>query len=87
MLPAVPGGRRRSVPLDVTQPTQYGPGVKALAVYLHEYQQMPMARTQEFFTDVLHLPLSEGTLANTRETCAMRLEAVTSAIKQGVAQS
>jgi transposase len=74
-------------PLDVTQPTQYGPGVKALAVYLHEYQQIPMARTQEFFTDVLHLPLSEGTLANTREMCAMRLEPVETAVKQGVAQS
>src|SRR5258706_1117895 len=74
-------------PLEVTQPTQYGPGVKALAVYLHEYQQMPMARTQEFFTDVLHLPLSEGTLAHARETCAVRLEPVETAIKQGVAQS
>jgi transposase len=74
-------------PLDVTQPTQYGPGVKALAIYLHEYQQIPMARTQEFFTDVLHLPLSEGTLANARETCAVRLEPVETAIKQSVAQS
>jgi transposase len=74
-------------PPDVTQPTQYGPGVKALAVYLQEYQQIPMERTQEFFTDVLHLPLSEGTLANARETCAVRLEPVETAIKQGVAQS
>jgi len=74
-------------PVDVTQPTQYGPGVKALAVYLHEYQQIPLARTQEFFTDVLHLPLSEGTLANARETCAVRLQPVETAIKQGVAQS
>jgi transposase len=74
-------------PVDVTQPTQYGPGVKALAVYLQEYQHIPMARTQEFFSDVLHLPLSEGTLAHARETCAVRLEAVETAIKQGVAQS
>jgi transposase len=74
-------------PLDVTQPTQYGPGVKALAVYLQEYQQIPMARTQEFFTDVLQLPLSEGTLAHARETCAVRLEGVETAIKQGVTQS
>ena len=74
-------------PVDVTQPTQYGPGVKALAVYLQEYQHIPMARTQEFFTDVLQLPLSEGTLANARETCAARLQAVQTAIKQGVGQS
>ena len=74
-------------PLEVTQPTQYGPGVKALAVYLHEYQHTPLARTQEFFNDVLHLPLSEGTLANAREMCAVCLEPVETAIKQGVAQS
>ena len=74
-------------PADVTQPTQYGPGVKALAVYLQEYQHLPMARTQEFFADVLHLPLSEGTLAQAREACAVRLEGVETAIKQGVAQS
>ncbi len=74
-------------PLDVTQPTQYGPRVKALAVYLQEYQQIPMERTQEFFNDVLQLPLSEGTLANARETCAVRLEPVATAIKQGVTQA
>jgi transposase len=32
-------------PPDVTQPIQYGPEVKALAVYLQEYQQLPFERT------------------------------------------
>src|SRR5260221_3542809 len=71
-------------PLEVTQPTQYGPGVKALAVYLHEYQQMPMDGTQEFFSDGLHLPLPEGTLANAPESTTARLQAVQTAIKQGL---
>ena len=74
-------------PPEVTQPVQYGPGVKSLAVYLQEYQHIPFERLQEFFHDVIHLPLSEGTLANARETCATRLEAVEAAIKQGVAQA
>jgi len=74
-------------PPAVAQLAQYGPRVKALAVYLQEYQHLPMARTQEFFTDVLHLPLSEGTLAHARETAAVCLAAVETAIKQGVAQS
>ena len=71
-------------PTEVTQLTQYGPALKALAVYLHEYQHLPLARTQEFFQDVIHVPLSEGTLANARATCAERLESVETAIKQAV---
>ena len=74
-------------PADVTQPVQYGPGVKALAVYLQEYQHIPFERTQEFFQDVFHLPLSEGTLARARETCAARLEPVETAIKQALTQA
>ena len=83
-------------PPDVTQPVQhlprtqvpgYGPGVKSLAVYLQEYQHLPFERLQEFFHDVVHLPLSEGTLANARETCARRLEPVETAIQQSVKQA
>ncbi len=74
-------------PTDVTQPMQYGPGVKALAVYLQEYQHIPFERTQEFFRDVFNLPLSEGTLASVRETCAARLEPVETAIKQALIQA
>ena len=74
-------------PPDVTQPIQYGPEVKALAVYLQEYQHLPFERTQEFFQDVCHLPLSEGTLAQARETCAERLEPVENAIKQALSQA
>jgi transposase len=71
-------------PTEVTQLTQYGPALKALAVYLHEYQHLPLERTQEFFQDVIHVPLSEGTLANARATCAERLEPVETAIKEAV---
>lgn len=74
-------------PAEVTQPMQYGPQVKALAVYLQEYQHIPFERTQEFFQDVFHLPLSEGTLARARETCAAQLEPVETAIKQALTQA
>src|SRR5260370_28216913 len=73
-------------PAVVTQPVQYGPGVKALAVYLQEYQHLPFERTQEFFRDVFNLPLPEGTLASARETCAARLQGVETAIKQALIQ-
>lgn len=71
-------------PPDVTQPVQYGPGVKALAVYLQEDQHLPFERTQDYFRDVHQLPLSEGTLASARQTCAQRLEPVETAIQAAV---
>ncbi len=78
---------RGQFPMEVTQPMQYGPRVKALAVYLQEYQHIPFERTREFFRDVFHLPLSEGTLASARETCAARLEGVETAIHQALIQA
>lgn len=74
-------------PADVTQPVQYGPGVKALAVYLQTYQHLPFERTQEYFADVHHLHLSEGTLTNTQAACAAALAPVEAAIREGVNQA
>lgn len=51
-----------SFPPEVTAPTQYGPGVRALAVYLNQYQLVPTARTQEALPDVVDCGVSEGTL-------------------------
>jgi transposase len=67
-------------PAYVTQPVQYGPAVKALAVYLQTYQHLPFERTQDYFRDVHHLSLSEGTLASAQATCAAALEPVEQAI-------
>lgn len=47
---------------EVTAPTLYGPGVRALAVYLNQYQLVPTARTQEALPDVVDCGVSEGTL-------------------------
>jgi len=74
-------------PSDVTQPAQYGPGVKALAVYLQTYQHLPFERTQAYFRDVHQLSLSEGTLATAQVACAERLAPVEQAIRAGVTQA
>jgi transposase len=54
-------------PPDVTQPTQYGKGIKALASYFDSYQLIPLDRTSEIFEDVFGHPISEATVlqANT----------------------
>jgi transposase len=74
-------------PADVTQPVQYGPGVKALAVYMQTYQHLPFERTQEYFRDVHQLSLSEGTLATAQAQCAEQLAPVEQAIRGGVIQA
>jgi hypothetical protein len=40
---------------------QYGPNVQALAVYLHQGQLVPMARTCEALEEVCDCHLSQGT--------------------------
>ncbi len=51
-------------PEGVTKAVQYGKRLKAHAVYLSQYQLLPYKRIQDYFTDQLHIPLSEGSLYN-----------------------
>jgi transposase len=48
---------RASFPAGVTQPVQYGPQIRALAVYLNQYQMLPLERVSETFADVFEHPL------------------------------
>jgi len=49
-------------PEGVTKAVQYGNQLKAHAVYLSQYPLLPYKRVQEYFTDQLNIPLSEGSL-------------------------
>jgi len=50
-------------PDGVGAPTQYGPRVRALGLYLVGYQHLPYARAARLLSDWLGTPLSTGTLA------------------------
>ena len=71
-----------SFPPGVSQPAQYGERLKALGVYLQEYQLLPFARTREMLFDLFGAAPSEGTLATAKAECHARLEPVEKAIKR-----
>lgn len=49
-----------SYPSNVKSPVSYGNNIQSLVGYLHTRQYVPFKRMQEFFNDVLHVPISEG---------------------------
>lgn len=61
-------------PKGVTQPTQYGSGVKAHAVYLSQFQMLPYDRISDYFADQLGMPLSTGSLFNFNQCAYVALE-------------
>jgi transposase len=65
---------KATFPTGVDAPAQYGPGVQALAVYLSQFQLLPMERTCEALEDLCQCRLSEGTLVNWIVEAAKRLE-------------
>ena len=74
-------------PEGVHAPTQYGPGLKAVAVYLKNYQFLPYERTCELLADLFDCRISEGTLDNILSQCHEQLEAPVQQIKEHIAQA
>ncbi len=74
-------------PEDVTAPIQYGPRIKATAVYLKGYQLLPLERTAELFNDLFSCGLSEGTLDNIINDASQRLEKPVEQIKEQIQET
>ena len=73
---------RAAFPEGITQPVQYGPEIKALAVYLNQYQMIPLERVSETFADVFGHPLAEGTIFDAGQTVAQQVALVNEAVKK-----
>jgi len=69
-------------PKGVKAPVQYGSRLKALAVYLMDYQLLPYQRTREFFADIFSQEISEGTLVNISNACFNILDDPVEQIRQ-----
>lgn len=71
-------------PPAVSNPVQYGSGLKGLMVYLMDGQLLPSARVCEVLSEVLGCDISEGTLYNARLQCFEQLAPVEAQIKESI---
>jgi len=68
-------------PPAVSQPVQYGPGLRAQAVYFHQYHVIPLERTAEIFADLYGHPVGEGTIVAACADLAQHVAPVLDLIK------
>jgi transposase len=73
-------------PADAPSRAQYGPQVRALAVYLVEEQLVPLGRVQQLLADLFGVQLGRGTLVGWIQQAATVLEPVEAAIKAALGQ-
>lgn len=78
---------RSEFPVDVVAPVQYGPGVKALAVYLTQHHMLPVACTAQLLSDLYGLSISAGTVQAMIGEARMLLAPTVERIADAVAQT
>jgi transposase len=71
-------------PQEVVAPLQYGARVRATAVYLADYQLLPMARIAELFNDLFDAPISPSTVVESLQLASKRLKPVVEKIRDAL---
>ncbi|MCP5016270.1 MAG: IS66 family transposase [Ketobacter sp.] len=69
-------------PEHVSQPTQYGPRIKAQSSYLNNYHFIPLARTEELLQDFYGQSPSEAVVITANNTLATKTKPSRDSIKQ-----
>lgn len=78
---------KAAFPPEVTQPTQYGPRIRAVATYLSQYQLLPYERIEELFTDLFDHAISPATVVAANQALADHLARIEEATKEQIRQA
>src|SRR5512136_694015 len=74
-------------PAAVSQPVQYGPELKAQAVYFHQNHFIPLERTAEILTDLYGQPVSEATILAAGQEVVDQVQPVQAAVQEHLIQT
>lgn len=74
-------------PEGVTKAAQYGNEVKSQSVYMSQFQLIPLARVQDYFSDQVGLPICKGTISNFNQEAYDLLEPFEAWARTGLASS
>ncbi len=69
-------------PTGVSQPVQYGPGLKAQMVYFSQYHFVSLERVAEIFADLYGQSISEGTVVEACQSTAEQIDGINQQVKQ-----
>lgn len=74
-------------PVAVNAPVQYGASVMSHALYLHLYQLLPVARTQEAMRDLFGCNISQASIQRAARLCSDKLIRCEQRIKAAIRKS
>jgi transposase len=69
---------------DAKRAVQYGPRLRAYAIYLKDYALLPFHRNAQLLEDLFGVHLSPGTLARMEIECAQRLQPIGEQLREAV---